>query len=169
MTDLRSELLTHVASLRRYALVLTRDRADAEDLVQETLTRGIAAVASWQPGTDLRAWLFRIMHNAWLDAVRRCGTRERWEAEIPDPVVAATQHLRLEVQQAMKAFGELPEPQRQAITMVAFEDMRYADAARAMDVPLGTFMSRLARGREALRRLLDGEKVPRLRVVGDDR
>lgn len=165
MSDIRTELISHVAGLRRYALVLTRDRAEADDLVQETLTRAIAATSSWQPGTDLRAWLARIMRNAWLDALRRRGTRERAEADGPDPVAAATQHLHVEVRRAIEALQDLPEAQREAIAMVAFQDMRYAEAADAMDVPLGTFMSRLARGREALRRLLDGGTCPRFRLV----
>lgn len=165
MSDIRTELITHVADLRRHALVLTRDRSAAEDLVQETLTRAIAAAASWQPGTDLRAWLARIMRNVWLDALRRRGTRERAEAHGPAPVATATQHLHVEIRRAVEALRELPEAQRRAIAMVAFRDMRYAEAAEAMDVPLGTFMSRLARGREALRRLLDGGEYPRLHSV----
>lgn len=165
MSDIRTELITHVAGLRRHALVLTRDRSEADDLVQETLTRAIAAAASWQPGTDLRAWLARIMHNVWLDALRRRGTRERAGAHGPDPVAAATQHLHVEIRRAVEALRKLPQAQRRAIAMVAFRDMRYAEAAAAMDVPLGTFMSRLARGREALRRLLDGGGRPRLHPV----
>ena len=187
MNDIRTELVAQVAGLRRYALALTREASEAEDLVQETLTRAIAAAASWRPGTDLRAWLARIMRNAWLDALRRRGTRERAEADTgvvtsplsctgrgtreraeadgPDPVSAATQHLHVEVRRAFEALRSLPGAQREAIALVAFQDMRYAEAADAMGVPLGTFMSRLARGREALRRRLEEGRCPRLRSV----
>lgn len=161
MSDLRTELVTHVAALRRYALVLTRDGTEAEDLVQETLARGIAAAASWHPGTNLRAWLLRIMRNALLDALRRRATRERVAPDGPDPVAEPTQPLHVEVRRAVEALHGLPEAQREAIALIAFAEMRYAEAADALGVPLGTFMSRLARGREALRRLLEGEERPR--------
>lgn len=163
MSDLRTEIVTQVAALRRYALALTRDGTEAEELVQETLVRGIAAAASWQPGTDLRAWLFRIMRNAWLDALRRRATRERAALDGSDSVTEPTQPLHVEIRRAVEALRKLPKAQREAIALVAFADMSYAEAADAMDVPLGTFMSRLARGREALRRLLEKQGPPRPR------
>ncbi|WP_207481313.1 sigma-70 family RNA polymerase sigma factor [Arenibaculum pallidiluteum] len=156
----------HTASLRRFALVLTRNRDEAEDLVQETLMRAIAAADGWEPGTDLRAWLFKIMHNLHLSALRKRQVREAARPGLPNAVAEASQALRVEARQALEALETLPEAQRQAILMVAVEDMRYADAARVMGVPLGTFMSRLARGREALRRVMEGARLPRLRLVG---
>lgn len=106
--------------------------------MQETLTRGVAAAVSWTPGTDLRAWLFRIMHNAWLYSVRQRGTRDRWEAEWPNlagryPAFAP---------RGPEGDGGARRPARTAAPMrplaLAFEDMHYADAARAMNVPLET-------------------------------
>ena len=156
----------HIASLRRFALVLTRSRDDAEDLVQETLLRAIAAADAWEPGTDLRAWLFKIMHNLHLSALRKRQVRDAAQPTLPGAVAEASQALRVEARQALEALDTLPDNQRQAILMVAVEDMRYADAAQVMGVPLGTFMSRLARGREALRNAMDRTRLPRLRLVG---
>jgi RNA polymerase sigma-70 factor (ECF subfamily) len=156
----------HVVSLRRFALVLTRNRDDAEDLVQETLTRAIAAIDSYQPDTDLRAWLFRIMNNAHISTVRKRQVRDAASAALPDAAIEATQSLRVEVRQVLAALDELPESQREAILLMALEDMKYKDAAQILNVPLGTFMSRIARGREALRRAMEGVKSVRLRVIG---
>ncbi|QQP87600.1 sigma-70 family RNA polymerase sigma factor [Skermanella sp. TT6] len=156
----------HVVSLRRFALVLTRNRDDAEDLVQETLTRAIAGIDSYQSGTDLRAWLFRIMNNAHISAARKRQVRDSAAATLADPVAEATQSLRVEVRQVLAALDELPDSQREAILLMALEDMKYKDAAEILNVPLGTFMSRIARGREALRRAMEGAKSVRLRIVG---
>ena len=156
----------HIVSLRRFALALTRNRDDAEDLVQETLTRAIAAVDSFQLGTDLRVWLFRIMSNTHVSTLRRRQVRDAARASLPDPVVEATQSLHVEVRQLVAALDELPDTQREAIVLMALGDLKYKDAAQALDVPLGTFMSRIARGREALRRAMEGVKSVRLRIVG---
>jgi RNA polymerase sigma-70 factor (ECF subfamily) len=161
------QLHAHVARLRRFALVLTRNPDEAEDLVQETLLRAIAAADAWEPGTDLRAWLFKILHNLHLSAMRKRQVRDAAEPGFPPAVAEPSQALRVEALQVLEALKDLPEPQRQAILMVAVEDMRYVDAAAVMGVPLGTFMSRLARGRDALRKVMEGvARSPRLRVVG---
>lgn len=151
-----SELNKHVKSLRRYALVLTRDAVSADDLVQETLTRAIARADTWQPGSDLRPWLFRIMHNAHVSDLRRARTRTDAAPDLPRPVTPESQHDRVELRQVLNALDSLPEAQRRPIVLIALREMSYAEAARALEVPLGTFMSRLGRGREALRRLVGG-------------
>lgn len=151
-----SDLSKHVRSLRRYALVLTRDPVAADDLVQETLTRALARADSWQPGSDLRPWLFRIMHNAHVSDLRRARTRADAAPDLPAPVAPETQHDRLELQQVLQALDRLPEAHRRPIILIALREMSYAEAARSLEVPLGTFMSRLGRGREALRRLIGG-------------
>lgn len=156
----------HVVSLRRFALVLTRNRDDAEDLVQETLTRAIASVDSYQPDTDLRAWLFRIMNNTHISSARKRQVRDAARMNLPDPVVEATQSLRVEIRQVLAALDELPDSQREAILLMALDDLKYKDAAQVLDVPLGTFMSRISRGREALRRAMEGVKSVRFRVIG---
>lgn len=163
--DLAGQLIDHVGSLRRYAMVLTRKPDEAEDLVQECLARAIAAAHTWQPGSDLRAWLFRIMHNAFIDHVRKQRVREVGQPAAVEVAESPVQPHRVELAQVLDALRALPEHYREPIVLVAIEEMSYADAAKVIDVPLGTFMSRLARGREALRRVVRGEKGPHLRLV----
>lgn len=156
----RRDISAHIRSLRRYALILTRNRSDAEDLVQETLLRALSAADTFRPGAEMRSWLFRIMHNAHVSAARRAQTRAayaRGRASAEPPSQPASQHDRLEAMAALEALNLLPDGQREAVALIALEDMRYVDAANVLGVPLGTFMSRISRGRETLRRILDGE------------
>jgi RNA polymerase sigma-70 factor (ECF subfamily) len=159
----KSDVRTHIASLRRYALVLTRDASDAEDLVQETLMKAISKADSLDPSRCLRPWLFRIMHNTYVSGLRRAQVRKAAEPDLPDPISPEHQHRQLEVQQVLDRLEQLPETQRHPIILVALEDMSYAEAAQSLDVPLGTFMSRLGRGREALRKLVGGDKPRNLK------
>ena len=163
--SLKSELHTHVASLRRYAMVLTRDPVAADDLVQETLVKAIAKADTFQPGTDLRPWLFRILHNTHVSDLRRARTRANADADLPEPVARDCQHTQLELKQVLGALEQLPEAQRLPIILVALREMSYAEAARSLDVPLGTFMSRLGRGREALRRIVQGVSKGKLALL----
>lgn len=156
----------YVKSLRRYAIVLTRNADAAEDLVQETLTKAIAAADQWRPGSDLRVWLFRILHNTHVSERRRAKVRDEARTMLAEPVHESDPTKRIELQQVFRALDELPEAQRLPIVLVALKDMSYADAARTLDVPLGTLYSRLARGRAALREKMDGLKSTRLKLVG---
>jgi RNA polymerase sigma-70 factor (ECF subfamily) len=162
------DLPEHVAGLRRYALALTGSRFEAEDLVQETLTRAIGGARGFRKDGNLRGWLFSIMHNAFVSSVR---ARRAAERELGDDLVELRQPPRqlerLEVQDVLSALSRLPEAQRAALVLIALEDFSYSDAARVLGVPLGTLMSRLARGREALRRVMSEDGPPRLRVVGE--
>ncbi len=166
MAEIAEQLHEHVTSLRRYALVLTRNAHDAEDLVQECLAKAIASAHTYLPGADLRVWLFRIMHNTHVSDLRKQRVRETAMLELPEPVAEADQPKRVELQQVLDALDELPEAQRRPIVLVALEDMSYADAAKVLGVPLGTLYSRLGRGREALRRLVEGARTTKLRLVG---
>ena len=164
--ELAEQIHEHVGSLRRYALVLKRNRDAAEDLVQDTLVKAIAAAESWQPGSDMRVWLFRIMHNTNVSDLRKVQVRERAKHELPEPDVAPDASLQLEVRQVLKALEKLPASQRQPIILVALKEMSYAEAAEALNLPLGTFYSRLGRGRAALRRLVEHTTdASRLRLV----
>ncbi len=158
---LRHEVTQHIQSLKRYALVLTRNLADAEDLVQDTLVRALASIETFRLGAELRPWLFRIMHNTYVSNVRyariRANRSSSIETETETASQPASQHERLEAQAVLNALLRLPENQREAIVLIALNDLRYADAARILNIPLGTFMSRIARGREALRRMVDGQ------------
>lgn len=162
------DLSAHVTGLRRYAVALTGSRFEAEDLVQETLTRAIAAAGSFRKGGNLRGWLFTIMHNAFISSVRarRAADREL-QYDLPELSQAPTQLDRLEVRDVLAGLSRLPEAQRAVLVLIALEDFRYSEAARVLGVPLGTLMSRLARGREALRRAMSEDAPPRLRIVGD--
>ena len=155
----------HVQGLRRYALVLTRDATQAEDLVQETLTKAIAAAHTWQPGTELRPWLFRILHNTHISGLRKAKVRAEAAPDLPEPVTGDTQLAAVELRQVLEALDRLPEAQRKPIVLVALQEMSYAEAARSLDVPLGTFMSRLGRGRAALRSLLGEMRRGKLNLI----
>jgi RNA polymerase sigma factor (sigma-70 family) len=163
-------LAEHVAGLRRYAFALLGSRQEAEDLVQETLARAIAAAGSFRQTGSLRAWLFSIMHNAFISGVRGRRPLERELDEIrPEMAHPPPQVARLEVRDVLAALQQLPEAQREALILIAVEEFSYEEAARVLGIPLGTLTSRLARGRETLRRVMSGEARPQLRVVGGQR
>jgi RNA polymerase sigma-70 factor (ECF subfamily) len=162
------DLPGHVAGLRRYALALTGSRYEAEDLVQETLTRAIAAAHGFRKGGNLRGWLFSIMHNAFISSVRSRRVAEHdLDDSLPELRQAPTQLDKLEVRDVLAALSRLPEAQRAALVLVALEDFSYAEAARVQGIPIGTLMSRLARGREALRRAMRDDQPRQLHIVGD--
>ncbi|MDP3540752.1 MAG: RNA polymerase sigma factor [Azonexus sp.] len=160
-------ILTELPRLRRYARAMVGDRAAADDLVQDTLERAWSRFAQWRPGSDLRAWLFGIMHNLRVDQLRRPGVKtlpmDDEEFEVP---TRATQTDRLEVIDLESALARLPEEQRAVVLLVALEEMSYDEVASTLDIPMGTVMSRLSRGRERLRLILEGRQpVTNLRVV----
>ena len=150
------DIEAEIPRLRRYARALTRDIVTADDLVQECLTRALSKLHLWHQGTDLRAWLFTILHNQYINHVRRTaregaavGLSER------EPLLARApqQGSRLELRDLERAIAKLPRTQRSAILLVGLEGMSYGEVATVLDVPVGTIRSRLSRGREALRRL----------------
>jgi RNA polymerase sigma-70 factor (ECF subfamily) len=163
--ELERSIHDYTASLRRYALVLTRNSDAAEDLVQETLVKAIAASESWELGTDLRVWMFRIMHNTHVSERRRHQVRELAKPMLPKPLDVSDPTTRIELQQVLDALDQLPESQRQPIVLIALQEMSYAEAARILDVPLGTFYSRIGRGRTALRQIVEGLKPTRPKLL----
>lgn len=161
-------IIAELPRLRRYARAMLGDRAAADDLVQDTLERAWSRLAQWRPGSDLRAWLFGIMHNLRVDQLRRGGlaTTSLDEDEAGNVPVRATQSDLLEVMDLESALCQLPEEQRQILLLVALEEMSYADIAALLGIPVGTVMSRLSRGRERLRQVMDGRQPGvNLRVV----
>lgn len=162
------ELDLHLASLRRYARALVGRRPDADDLVQDCLERAIAKADRFTPGTNLRAWLFRIMHNLYIDRIRSQESRiERCSIEDADRSLsyAPNQANSVELRKVLAAVDELPPEQRSVLMMVALEGLKYVEVAEILDIPLGTVMSRLTRAREAVRtRLGEGRKEPLRRV-----
>lgn len=159
-------LLAELPRLRRYARALLGDRAAADDLVQDTLERAWARAGQLRPGTALRPWLLSIMHNLRVDQIRRAAPEvAAFEDELAQLPTRPTQSDAIELADLAVQLGRLPEEQRAVLLLVALEEMSYAEVATTLGIPQGTVMSRLARGRERLRRLLDGENQPALRVV----
>jgi RNA polymerase sigma-70 factor, ECF subfamily len=171
MSDFGSLLEHEIPRLRRYARALTRDATRADDLVQSCLLRALAKSHLWQPGTDLRAWLFTILHNQHVNDVRR-AVREGINIPVEDvaPVltVPSTQGAALQLRDLDRAMARLPEEQRQVLLLVGLEGMRYEEVAAVLDIPVGTVRSRLSRGRDLLRHLLDMKaRADRLGVEGE--
>lgn len=160
MPDTYREIEAEIPRLRRYARALTRDVVAADDLVQDCLTRALGKLHLWQRGTDLRAWLFTILHNQYVNYVRH-SVREGAVVGLSDtePLLthAPQQGPRLELRDLERAIAKLPEEQRSAILLVGFEGMSYEEVAAILDVPVGTVRSRLSRGREALRKLMGSD------------
>jgi RNA polymerase sigma-70 factor (ECF subfamily) len=133
----------------------------ADDLVQETLMRAVHKQHLWEPGTDLRAWLFTIMHNQYVNQVKRI-MRDSAIIELNECaqcLVATTDPTASrQLRELERALGELPDEQREVILLVGLEGISYDQAAAILNVPVGTIRSRLSRGREALRKLLGGEE-----------
>src|SRR5678815_4324124 len=158
MTDFARLLEVEIPRLRRYARALTRDVSRADDLVQSCLARAVAKQHLWQPGTDLRAWLFTILHNQHVNDVRRAvreGVSVAVEDMAPGLTVASNAIATLQLRDLEAAIARLPQAQRQVILLVGLEGMRYEEVALILGVPVGTVRSRLSRGRDQLRRLMD--------------
>src|SRR5688572_25107243 len=148
----------HIPRLRRYARALTGNTASADDLVQDTLERALNRFSMWRPGSDLRAWLFSIMHNVHINQVKsRIARREQaLDDDAPEIPVSAHHNHILEVRDLAQALKELPDEQREILLLVGLEQLSYEEVAKVLNVPVGTVMSRLSRGREKLRRLMAG-------------
>jgi RNA polymerase sigma-70 factor (ECF subfamily) len=154
------ELVAASPRLRRYARVLTGEATRADDLVQETLARAWEKRRLWAAGTDLRAWLFTIMHNVFVNQralARRDAQNVSLDADdagaawqIP---VRPAQQTRVELMEVLREVGRLPVDQRAVLVLAAVEEMRYEEIATVLSIPVGTVMSRLSRAREKLRRV----------------
>ena len=149
-------IVPYIPNLRRYARALVGDRDGADDLVQDTLERAVRKFHLWRPG-DLRAWLFSIMHNVFVNQLK--ARKIAPSVEIDEAVIAA--HVptvdRVDVLDLQRALLCLAPEQREVLLLVALEDMTYADVSTALGIPIGTVMSRLSRGRDRLRKLMNGE------------
>ena len=160
-------VVAEIPRLRRYARAMLGDRAAADDLVQDTLERAWSRLSQWRAGSDMRAWLFGIMHNLRVDQLRRpkliAQSIDKDDFEVP---TRPTQTDELELRDLDAALGRLPDEQREVLLLVALEEMSYAEIAATLGIPLGTVMSRLSRGRERLRLIMDGQQpAANLRVV----
>ncbi|CAL8478342.1 RNA polymerase sigma factor [Caballeronia sp. S22] len=170
--DIRDDLTEHLPRLRRYARALLNNRELADDLVQDTIERALSRAQGFEAGTDLRAWLFTIMHNVFVNQVSKASARaihvsvddeDLSEREFSTP---GGQIRSLEVRDLDYALQRLPAEQREVVLLVGLEEMSYAEVAVALDIPIGTVMSRLSRGRERLRALMAGtQPSAKLKVV----
>ncbi|MFM9886563.1 MAG: sigma-70 family RNA polymerase sigma factor [Burkholderiales bacterium] len=162
-------IIEHIPRLRRYARALVGHSHRADDLVQDTLERAYTKWHLWREGTNLRAWLFTVMHNVWANQMESGN-------QIP-PMVSIDEALdiadlprqdgALGIRDLEAALVTLPSDQREVLLLVALEDLKYHEAARVLDVPIGTVMSRLARARAKLRFALSegAVKRPNLKAV----
>jgi RNA polymerase sigma-70 factor, ECF subfamily len=165
---LRPAAVEHLDALFGYAMTLTRDKSEAEDLVQETYLRAVSSFWQFEPGSNLKGWLFVIMRNAWLNQVRHKQSGPRFvEIENAEKVgdngeveTATNPHVvylrNLERRQIHEAIENLPDTFREVIVLRDLEGFSYQEIARVLDCPAGTVMSRLGRAREKLRRALVG-------------
>ncbi|WP_422010548.1 sigma-70 family RNA polymerase sigma factor [Reyranella sp.] len=167
MADAEALLEPLIPALRRYAYALLRDHDAADDLVQDTLERALSRWALRRSDGDLRAWLFTIQRNLYVSALRQ-GQRRGAHVELDEattPSTVAQQESGIEVQDILAALDQLPEEQKSLLLLVGVEDLSYDDAAKVMGVPAGTVMSRLSRGRQRLRALLETGRTTLLRRV----
>ncbi len=162
---LQEEMLSLMPRLRRFALSLTGSGADADDLLQTTYEKAISGIASWEEGTRLDAWMFKIARNSFLNQMRAGAVRRnaapRLAAEQPsnhDGARLAEDRLTLEAVRGL--IDRLPEEQRSILLLVAVEGLSYQEVAGMMELPAGTVASRLGRARQTLRDWLGGRDIP---------
>jgi len=148
-----------IPALRRYAWALVRNHATADDLVQDCLERAVSRWHQRREG-DPRPWLFAILHNLAINQFRQSKTRGKHktieEIDESDFGEDAVQERKLMYQDVLNKLSKLPDDQRAVLLLVAVEDLSYADAAKVLDIPIGTVMSRLSRARERLQREIEG-------------
>lgn len=158
VTPFRRDLIQLLPKLRRFALALSGSAADAEDLVQAAVERALVNEAKWIPGSRLDSWMYKIVQNLWRDDLR--SSRRKADpldtaAELRGEDGRAVAAARADLSDVRAAMLGLPEDQRAVLVLVVLDGMSYADAAAALNMPIGTVMSRLARARAALATALE--------------
>jgi RNA polymerase sigma-70 factor, ECF subfamily len=159
MDDRRRAIIDEIPRMRRYARSLLRDRDAADDLVQDSLERALSRMERWTTGDSPRRWLFTIMHHLFVDQLRRAKRHVQAVTMMPETIDAlatpAQQPDKVASTEVLSALQQIAPERRAALTLVAVEGLSYADAANVLGIPAGTLMSRIARGREELRAILD--------------
>ncbi len=156
----RRQIEEHLPGLRRYARVLTGNAWEADDLVQDTLERACRKWLLWRVGSDLRAWLFTLMHNLYLNQRRTLAPVQWQDIETVEDRLQAPGDARDTTLDLERCLQQLPAEQRAVLLLVTLEDMDYAEVARVLQVPVGTVMSRLSRARARLKELMDITPTP---------
>jgi len=159
------QIEAEIPRLRRYAAALLRGRGDADDLVQDCLERALARWTQRHADEPLRPWLFAIMHNLFVSQRRRQAFLQTWRLAPPERSVPAEQDGKMAFRDVLRALDQLDVDQRAVLLLVGVEDFSYAEAAKILDCPVCTVMSRLCRGREQLRKLLERDGPVGLRRV----
>ena len=156
-----ADIVACIPSLRRYARGLTSDRERADDLVQDTLERAWERFALWHRRGDVRAWMFGIMHNLFVDRMRsqRRTPEDAAGDALPEKPERSSASDRLEVRDLDRALQKLSHDQREVLLLVGVEEMSYQAVASVLQVPIGTVKSRLSRARERLRAEMEGREV----------
>jgi RNA polymerase sigma-70 factor (ECF subfamily) len=167
----RTDVLSQLAGLRRYALSLTRHEADAEDLVHDALVEAHESRRSFRPDGNLQSWLMGILHNRFIDGKRSAAAmtrRDEAAARLQPTHAPPQQDDSVRLSQVRRAFLELPEEQRAVMHLVAIEELSYQEVAAVLGVPIGTVMSRIARARDRLRQIEDSPhgKIIHFKSVG---
>jgi RNA polymerase sigma factor (sigma-70 family) len=174
MSEMVSLLEPLIPALRRYARSFAKDKSGADDLVQDTLERAVSRWYQRRADGDARAWVFSILHNLAISGLRQAGRRGQHlpldDAHESDVAVPFAQEDGLRRRDILTALSQLPEDQRGVLLLVSVEDMSYAQVARILDLPIGTVMSRLARARSHLRKLMEDDSTvasgrPQLRRI----
>ena len=154
-TELTDRIVALLPRLRRFALTLTRQPEDGDDLVQLTVERALTRLHRWNEGTRLDSWMFKIMQNLWIDELRSRRSRGQADPDFDMDLLAgsdgrAAMDARLGLRDTLAAVMALPEEQRSVMLLVVVEGLSYRDAAEVLEVPIGTVMSRLSRARLSL-------------------
>ena len=156
MSSRREAVAAEIPRLRRYARALLGDSSEADDLIQDTLERALARLEQWRDGDSPRKWLFSILHNLHVDGLRRKSRRpphvglDNLGADHSAPAADGVSGCDLD-----QALQLLTGDQREVVLLVGLEGLSYAETAQVLSIPIGTVMSRLARGRDRLRTLMD--------------
>lgn len=149
-----AQLKEWIPNLRRYAQMLTHDPVRADDLVQDTLVRALAKWREYVPGTNLRAWLSRTMHNIYIDQIRAQGRQQRPGLPVGEPVASDDPSIGVVIRDLKRALAQMPPEHSRALVLCGYHGFSYVEAAAAEGVPVGTISSRLAYGRAELRALM---------------
>jgi len=167
MSGFKQELVALLPRLRRFALAMTNSLPDAEDLVQGAVERALRHERSWQQGTRLDSWMFKMMQNLWVDerrAHRRKAEPIDNHLQLPGEDGRETLFAPIHLAEVRDIVQSLPEEQRAILALVVLDGMSYQQTAETLDIPIGTVMSRLARARAAIAKRLEGRE-PRIRVI----
>ncbi|MGH6798124.1 MAG: sigma-70 family RNA polymerase sigma factor [Roseiarcus sp.] len=159
--DLHDNILQHLPHLRAFALLLTRERALADDLVQEAVVRALAHADQFEPGTNFKAWITTILRNCYFNEICHRGRLSQLSIGMPrdEPIASGGQEEHLDLRDFERAFRSLTGAQREGLLLVGASGFSYEEAAKVARCAVGTMKSRISRARVQLQQLLDGNSM----------